>query len=80
MSSAAEVLVIILAIVLSIFLIVSIVLTVILIKVTKQIKSMTTTAQNMVENVNQIAMNVGKYTSPALMAKFVMEQVKKMRR
>ncbi len=80
MSNAAEILVIILSVVLAIFLILSIVLTIILIKVSRQIKAVADTAQHAVENVNQIAMNVGKYSSPALMGKFIVDQIKRFRR
>ncbi len=80
MSNAAEILVVILSVVLAIFLILSIVLTVLLIKITKQIKQVTTTAQSAVENVNQFAMNVTKFSSPALIGKFFFDQVKKYRK
>jgi len=80
MSGAAEILVIILGVMLAIFLILAIVLVALLIKVTKQIRNVTTTAQNAVEHVNEFAMNVTKFSSPALVGKFVFDQIKKMRR
>lgn len=80
MSNAAEVLVIILSVFLAIFLILGIALTVILIKVTKQIKRVTETAQTTVEHMNQFATNASKYSSPALLGKFLFDQVKRFRR
>lgn len=80
MSNAAEILVIILSIFLALFLILSIILTILLIKVTKQIKAVTNTAQNAVENMNQFAMNASKFSSPALVGKFVFDQFKKFRK
>lgn len=80
MSNAAEILVVILSIFLALFLILSIVLTIFLIRITKQIKSVTSTAQNAVDNINQFAMNATKFSSPALIGKFVFDQIKKMRR
>lgn len=80
MSNAAEILVIILSVFLGLFLFLAIVLTILLIKVTRQIKSVTTTAQSTVENLNQFAMNATKVTSPALLGKFVYEQFKKFRK
>ena len=80
MSNAAEILVIIISVFLGLFLLLAIVLTVLLIKVTKQIKSVTSTAQNAVENLNQFTLNVSKVTSPALVGKFLVDQFKKFRK
>ena len=76
---AMQILVIILSSFLALFLILSIVLVVLLIKVTRQIKSVTSSAQNTVDHINNLAMNASKLTSPALIAKFVMDQFKKTR-
>lgn len=75
-----QILVVILSSVLALFLVLAIVLVVLLIKVTRQIKTVTTTAQSTVEHINNLAMNASKVTSPALIAKFVMDQVKKARK
>lgn len=80
MSNAAEILVIILSVFLAVFLILPIVLTILLIKVTRQIKQVTSSAQNAVENVNQFAMNMTKFSSPALIGKFVFDQIKKFQK
>lgn len=77
---AMQILVIILASFLALFLVLAIVLVVLLIKVTKQIKSVTTSAQSTVNHINNLAMNASKVTSPALVAKFVMDQFKKARK
>lgn len=77
---AMQILVIILASFLALFLLLAVILVVLLIKVTRQIKSVTTTAQSTVEKFSAIATNVTKVTSPALIAKMVMDQVKKARK
>ncbi|MFZ1812534.1 MAG: hypothetical protein WAU02_03390 [Candidatus Saccharimonadales bacterium] len=79
MSNAAEILVIILSVVLAVFLILSIVLTVLLIKVTKQIRLVADNARTASEHVANIAGNAAKFSSPALIGKFVFDQVKKFR-
>ncbi len=79
MSNAAEILVIILSAFLALFLLLSIILTILLIKVTRQIKSVTSTAQHAVDNINQVAMNASKFSSPALIGKFVYDQIKKFK-
>lgn len=77
---AMQILVIILAIFLALFLVLAIVLVVLLIKVTKQIKSVTNTAQSAADHINSFAANASKVTSPALIAKFVLDQVNKARK
>lgn len=80
MSNAAEILVVILSVFLGLFLILAIALTVLLIKVTKQIRSVTNTAQSAVDNINQFAMSATKLSSPALIGKFIFDQIKKARK
>lgn len=75
---AMQVLVIILASFLALFLLLAIALVVMLIKVTRQIKSVTTTAQSAAEHINSLAAGVSKVASPALIAKLVLEQVNKV--
>lgn len=75
---AMQVLVIILASFLALFLLLAIALVILLIKVTRQIKSVTTTAQSAAEHINSLAAGVSKVASPALIAKLVLEQVNKV--
>lgn len=77
---AMQLLVIILSSFLAVFLLLAVILVVLLIKVTRQIKSVTTTAQSTVEKFSAIATSVTKVTSPALIAKMVMDQIKKARK
>ena len=77
---AMEILVIILSTFLAIFLVLAIVLIVMLIKVTQQIKKVTTTAQSAAEHMNDLAVNVSKIASPALIAKYVMGFIKKAKK
>lgn len=77
---AMQILVIILSSFLALFLLLAVVLIVLLIKVTRQIKSVTTTAQSAADQINSFATNVTKVTSPALIAKMVMDQLKKVRK
>jgi len=76
----AQVLVIILSIFLAIFLLLGIILTVLLIKVTKQIKSVTQSAERTVNGLEKMVMNASTFTSPAHLAKIIFGQVKKMQR
>lgn len=80
MSNAAEILVVILSVFLAILLLLSIILTVLLIKVTTQIREITASAQNTVDNINQFTTNVTKFSSPALIGKFLVDQFKKARK
>lgn len=77
---AMQILVIILSSFLALFLLLAVILVVLLIKVTKQIKNVTATAQSATEQINAIVTNVGKVTSPALLAKLLLKQVKKIRK
>ena len=77
---AMQILVIILSAFLALFLVLAVILVVLLIKVTRQIKNVTTTAQSAAEHINSLASNVSKVTSPALIAKLVIDQVKKIRK
>lgn len=65
----AQVLVIILSVFLAIFLILAVVLTALLIKVTRQIKSITTTVEKAAMKLESTATNVSMYTSPLMIAK-----------
>ena len=74
---AMQILVIILSVFLAIFLLLAIVLVVMLIKVTQQIKRVTTTAQSAAEHISNLAAGASKVVTPAVVAKFVMNQFKK---
>lgn len=80
MSNAAEILVIILSVFLALFLILAIILTILLIKVTKQIRQVTNKADNVVGHLNQFAVNATKFSSPALIGKFVFDQIRRMKK
>ncbi len=75
-----QILVIILSIFLAMFLILAIVLLIQLIRVTKQIRMIVATTQSAVERVNNFAVSAGKFVSPALLAKFVSEQIGKYKK
>lgn len=77
---AMEILVIILSSFLALFLLLAVILVIMLIKVTKQIKTLATTAQSTADHINSFASNVTKITSPALIAKIIMDQAKKFRK
>jgi hypothetical protein len=67
----AQVLVIILSVFLALFLLLSMILVVLLIKVTKQIKSVTTAAERTVLKFEDTASNIATFTSPIALAKMV---------
>lgn len=73
----AQILVIILSIFLALFLLLAIILMILFIKLTRQIKEITGTAQRTVESVEKTVVGFGKATSPVFIAKLVAEQVKK---
>lgn len=77
---AMQILVIILSLFLALFLILAIVLVVQLIKVTKQIKMITTTTKTAIERVSNLASSATKFVSPAIIAKFVGDQMKKYKK
>ena len=64
MSSAAEILVVILSIFLAVFLILGIILTIYLIQLTQQIRKITDSAERTVENVESVVSGFAKVTSP----------------
>lgn len=73
----AMILVIILSIFLALFLALGIVLVVLLIKVTKQIKSITQTAERTALKFEGAAENITKFSSPIMIAKMVSSFIKK---
>lgn len=63
----AQILVIILAIVLAVFLLLGVILAVLLIRVTRQIKSVTNSAQRTVEHIEHAVADVSRVTRPLLL-------------
>jgi uncharacterized metal-binding protein len=78
--TAMEILVIILSVFLALFLLVGIVLAVLLVRVTQQIKRVTTSAERTVGNLEHVIAGVNKVTTPAMIAKMVMSQVKRRKK
>ena len=75
--NAMEILVIILSIFLAIFLLIGIVLAIMLVKVTQQIRRVTSTAEKAALSFEKVAANVSKVSSPLLIAKMLQSQLKK---
>lgn len=73
----AQILVIILSIFLALFLLLGIILVTLLIKVTKQIRSITATAERTALKFESAADNAAKFTSPIAIAKIVSNFMKK---
>ena len=76
----AEILVYILAAFLAVFLLLAIALVVMLIKVTRQIRSVTTSAQHTVGSVEKVIGNIGSAATAAHLAKLVKTYVIKRRK
>ena len=77
MSSAAEILVIIVSSVLVVFLIVAIILAIYLIRLSIQIKNLTKTAQNTVNHIDSAVVGVSRLASPMFVAEMIARYVKK---
>lgn len=75
--NAMEILVIILSCFLVLFLIVGSILGIMLIRVTLQIRKVTSTAQKAAQNVESLASNISKATSGAYLSKLIVDQLKK---
>ena len=78
MSTAAEILVIIVSSVLSIFLIVSIILAIYLIKLSAEIRKLAKSAESTVHNIGSAVSGVARLTSPMFVAEMVGKYIKKM--
>ncbi len=76
----AQILVIILAIVLVIFLLLASALVVLLLKITKQIKSITSTAERTVQQFEKSASNLSKFSSPMMLARLVKGKLSKRKK
>ena len=72
----AMILVYILASILALFLLLSVVLVVLLIKVTKQIKNVTSKAEQTAEHFESLAGNLSKGTAPAMIARIILRKLK----
>ncbi len=78
--TATEVLVIILSTFLAVFLVVGIILGILLIRVTQQIRRVTTSAENAVDGVERSIASVNKVAIPTLLANYVTKQAFKRRK
>ena len=77
---AMQILVIILSVFLAIFLVLGIILTILLIRVTLQIKEVTTTAQHAADKLEAFAAQAGRIATPALLGKTLLGLVKKLKK
>ena len=77
MSSAAEILVIVLSVVLAIFLILGIILTVYLIRLSAEIRRIAASAQKTVDSIESAVSGVSRMTSPVFVASLVGKYIKK---
>lgn len=77
MSSAAELLVVILAVVLSIFLIVAIILIIYLLRLSAEIRRVAKTAQSAASLVENVMASVSRLTSPLFIAQLFGQGMKK---
>ncbi len=77
MSSAAEILVIIVSSVLAIFLVVSIILGIYLIKLSIEIRRITRSAQKTVDHIESAASGFAKFISPVFVADIIGKVIKK---
>ncbi len=75
----AYVLVIILSIFLAVFLLLGIILTILLIRVSIQIKNVTASAQRTADSIESIVGGASRFSSPMLIGKMLVKQVKKMK-
>lgn len=80
MSPAAEILVIILSIFLALFLLLGIVLTVYLIKLSRDIRKVTSSAGRTVSNIESAVASITKLTSPLFVIEFVNRYLKKFKK
>lgn len=80
MSSASEILVIILSIFLALFLILGIALLMYLIKLTKQIREVTKTAEHTMSSIDTVVSGAAKVVSPIFMAEMISKLVNKFKK
>lgn len=77
MENGAQILVIILAVALAIFLLLGIALTILLLRISRQIKKITDSAERTINSAENTMSTVRRFTSPALAVKIVMGLVTK---
>lgn len=77
MSTAAEILVIIVSSVLTLFLVISIILGIYLIKLSAEIRRITRSAQKTVDHIESAASGFSKFISPVFMADIIGRIIKK---
>lgn len=77
---AMQILVIILSITLAVFLVLGIILMILLIKVSIQIKKVTTTAQHAADQLESFAAQASRLATPALLSKFIFKQFSKFKK
>lgn len=77
MSSAAEILVIIVSAVLALFLLVGIILAIYLIRLSAEIRKIAKTAQQTVDTVGEAVQGIVRVTSPVFVAKAIAQYLKK---
>lgn len=79
MSLATEILVVILSIFLALFLLLGIILTVYLIKLTRNIRELTTSASRTASTIEAAVSGIAKLTSPLFIAELVGRYIKKFK-
>lgn len=77
---ALQVLVIVLSVFLALFLLAAIILTVLLIKVTLEIKKVAKTAQFAADSLSSMVTDASRLLSPAMLGKFIYNQIRKFRK
>lgn len=77
MSSAAEILVIILSVVLAVFLILGIILLIYLIRLSAEIRRITESARRTVDNIETAVAGASRFVSPAFAAATIHKYIKK---
>lgn len=77
---AMQILVIILSVFLAIFLVLGIILTILLIRVTLQIKEVTTTAQHAADKLEAFAAQASRLATPAILGKTIVGMIKKFKK
>lgn len=80
MNLAAEILVIILSVSLTIFLLFGVILTIYLINLTRQIRKITTSAEQAVDDVGGVISKIAKIVSPMLAAEMIAKFLKKFKK
>ena len=80
MNSASEILVIILSIFLALFLVLGIALIIYLIKLTREIRDITKTAEHTITSVDSVVSNIAKFASPIFMAEMLSKLAKKFKK